>query len=75
MTHVHRWALEPCLQSRRRIVGGEYDGELYTERLTRGNIEGVCKDAGCQESRTFHPFAGMGDGAPAFNLALRVSNA
>ena len=57
MTHTHRWALEPCLQSREEIVGGEYDGELYTERLTRGNITGICKDADCRAERTFHPQA------------------
>ncbi len=78
-THTHRWALESCLQSRRRIVGGEYDGELYTERLTRGNIAGVCTDADCREERVFHPFKGTdgltGSVAPAFNLMTMVADA
>ncbi len=68
MQHIHRWNLEPCLQSRPAILQfnrrdsrllistmDDIDGELYTARNTRGNIEGVCA---CGEARTFHPFTG-----------------
>ena len=68
MQHTHRWGLEPCLQSRPAILQfnrrdsrlltatmDDIDGELYTVRNTRGNIEGACA---CGEERTFHPFSG-----------------
>jgi hypothetical protein len=54
--HKHHWILEPATQTKPSpfFGDGDCDGELYTERYTRGNIEGVCKD--CGERRTFHPF-------------------
>ena len=54
MKHVHKWLLEPCLQSRPTTLdSSEVDGELYTVRNTRGNTRGDCK---CGARRTFHPF-------------------
>ncbi len=86
MQHIHRWGLESCLQSRPSILRGnrwenglltstmaDIDGELYTVRNTRGNIEGVCA---CSEERTFHPFTGgvslAGADAPPGDLLERT---
>lgn len=54
MTHVHKWLLEPCLQTHPSINPDEIDGELYTERNTRGNILAACE---CGRERKFHPFS------------------
>jgi hypothetical protein len=48
----HHWILEPAAQTKPSpFSDGDIDGELYTERYTRGNIAGRCKD--CGERRTF----------------------
>ncbi len=53
----HRWALEATPFTKPSTFrDGDIDGELYTERYTRGNIKGKCKD--CEAKRTFHPFTG-----------------
>ena len=74
MGHGHRWSIEPCTQSRERVVGEGIDGELYTPDCRRGNLRGEC--AGCGARRLFHPFTGgaalYGSIAPAFDLALAV---
>jgi len=58
-THKHRWALEATPFTKPSpFREGDIDGELYTERYTRGNIKGVCKDRACSQHRTFHPFSG-----------------
>ena len=54
MRHVHRWILEPCLQSRPNVLNlQEIDGELYTANPKHG-VRGECRK--CGEKRTFHPF-------------------
>ena len=56
-----------------RFDSREIDGELYTARNTRGNIEGVCK---CGATRKFHPFAGgvplTGTHAPVDDTMTRI---
>ncbi len=67
IAHKHHWALEAAPYTKPSpFRDGDCDGELYTERYTRGNIKGRCKDCGTR--RTFHPFAG----AP--NLARRIGS-
>lgn len=57
MAHKHRWLIEPVTQTKPSpFRDGDIDGELYTDRLTRGNLKGKCQD--CSLTRTFHPFSG-----------------
>ena len=66
-TQPRRIRLEPCLQTRPSIMGnGEIDGELYTERWTRGNIRGYVVGTG--ERLVLHPFkrTALGD-SPLFS--------
>ena len=59
MEHTHRWIIEPATQTKPIAFSGLPDGELYTDRLTRGNLQGVCRD--CREQKVFHPFSGCAD--------------
>ena len=53
----HRWALERMPYTKPSpFRDGDIDGELYSERYTRGNVLGHCKDCGIR--RMFHPFTG-----------------
>lgn len=57
--HKHRWVLEHMPYTKPSpFKDGDIDGELYSERYTRGNIKARCKDATCKARRTFHPFSG-----------------
>lgn len=53
----HRWVLEPMPFTKPSTFrDGDIDGELYSERYTRGNVRGRCRD--CRRVKTFHPFTG-----------------
>lgn len=55
--HTHHWIVEPMPFTKPSAFrDGDIDGELYSERYTRGNLKGRCQD--CKATRIFHPFTG-----------------
>lgn len=54
--HRHVWTIEAVTQTKPSpFRDGDIDGELYTDRFTRGNLRGKCRT--CPAVKTFHPFS------------------
>lgn len=73
---VTRIRLEPCLTSKPSIDGG-IDGELYTERMTRGDIRAVVVSGGTPLARQLLRLANDADAISrrAKRLAEKVTDA